>query len=96
MRLNKALTEGLGWLGRVRWFHHAESALIAFSLPFVMTWLVLGLRLDSSIHEWANFLHHYDIASAKARSPVEITYLVGLLVLFIIVEIARWGKKDKR
>lgn len=56
---------------RVRWFHHIETLLIALAVPFVMTIVIFGMRLDSTVHEWANFLKHYDAASPGAQASMQ-------------------------
>ncbi len=56
---------------RIRWFHHLETLLIALAVPFVMTILIFGMRLDSTVHEWANFLKHYDAASPGAQAGMQ-------------------------
>ena len=74
-------------LFRVRWFHHIETLLIALAVPFVMTILVFGLRLDSTVHEWANFLKHYDAASPADQAGMQGialgTYMFTVLTVFI-------------
>lgn len=77
----------------VRWVHHIESFFIALSLPIFMSAVIFGLRLDSCVHEWANFLKHYDVAEPAARRPIEILVLIIYIIALAIVVIARRPKK---
>ena len=74
---------------RIRWFHHLETLLIALAIPFVMTVLVFGMRLDSTIHEWANFLKHYDTAPPGAQTGMQGIALGTYAFIALTVSIAR-------
>lgn len=92
MRRNSFLKWAGRVLGRLRWFHHLESAAIAFTLIFVLSCAVLNFRIDSTIHEWGNFLTHFDAASPASRRPVEIAFGIVFALLFAGVAAARKGK----
>ena len=74
---------------RIRWFHHVETLLIALAVPFVMTVLIFGMRLDSTVHEWANFLKHYDAASPADQAGMQGIALGTYIFSALTVAIAR-------
>lgn len=73
--------------------HHLESLAIAFTICVTQTLLVFGLRVDSWMHETANFLRHYEVASAGARIPINFVLVMGFTLNLMIVVIARRHKQ---
>lgn len=73
--------------------HHLESLAIAFTICVTQTLLVFGLRVDSWMHETANFLRHYELASAGARVPINFLLAMGFVLNLMIVVIARRHKQ---
>lgn len=80
-------------LREVDFGHHVESLAIAFTICVTQTLLVFGLRVDSWIHETANFLRHYELASAGARVPINFVLATGFVLNLMIVVIARRHKQ---
>lgn len=73
--------------------HHLESVAIAFTICVTQTLLVFGLRVDSWMHETANFLRHYEVASDGARIPINFVLAMGFTLNLMIVVIARRHKQ---
>jgi len=69
--------------------HWLENAAITFSVCVVQSVLIFGLRVDSWIHETANFLHHYETASAVSRMPVNLIAGILFVLNMVVVSIAR-------
>ncbi len=80
-------------LREVDFGHHFESLAIAFTVCVTQTLLVFGLRVDSWMHETANFLRHYEVASDGARVPINFVLAVGFTLNLMIVVIARRHKQ---
>lgn len=75
--------------------HHLESLAIAFTICVAQTLLVFGLRVDSWMHETANFLRHYEDASLAARVPINFVIAFGFGLNLVIVVIARRFKEAR-
>lgn len=75
-----------------RLVHHLETAAISCTILVGLTLFVFGLRFESWVHEWANFLKHYSVAPATARLPVNIVIVVIYLMVFVIVWLGRRKK----
>lgn len=69
--------------------HWLENVAITFSVCVVQSVLVFGLRVDSWIHETANFLHHYETASVVGRVPVNLVAVILFSLNMVVVSIAR-------
>lgn len=83
----------IGVLRDVDFGHHLESLAITFTVSVVQTLLVFGLRVDSWMHETANFLRHYESASDVARIPINLVLAIGFTLNLLIVVIARRPKQ---
>ena len=75
--------------------HHLESLAIAFTVCVTQTLLVFGLRVDSWMHETANFLRHYEDATLAARTPINFVIAFGFGLNLVIVVIARRFKEAR-
>ncbi|MDC7684412.1 purine-cytosine permease-like transporter [Asticcacaulis sp. BYS171W] len=80
----------LSWSGL---FHQLETGAIAFAVSIGLTLVVFGFRVDSWMHEWANFLRHYVAATSVAREPVNLFLLAVYLTLFAVVWLSRRTKR---
>ena len=69
--------------------HHLESLAVAFTVCALQSLLLFGLRIDSWMHETANFLEHYARASAGARMPVNVVAAIFFGLNLVVVVIAR-------
>lgn len=94
--LNRAAAAIRSYLPNLRWsgvFHHLETAAIAFAVCIGLSLVVFGFRVDSWMHEWANFLRHYVVATPVARAPVNLFLLAVYLSLFAVVWLSRRTKR---
>ena len=77
--------------------HHLESLAVAFTVCVLQSVVMFGLRIDSWMHETANFLAHFATASAAARLPVEFvagTYFALTLMIVVIARRFREARDD--
>ena len=73
--------------------HFLESLAITFTFCVVQTIAIFGLRLDSWLHELANFLRHYEAATLAQRTPVHVVMATMFTLNLIVVVIARRHKE---
>ena len=90
---NRSLLTALSYLKSVNWPHHLESLFIAFSAVIFGSMLIVGLRIDSWLHELNNFLNHYHDAPASARQGVAAFLAVVYVLTLAVVMFARRQKK---
>ena len=69
--------------------HFLESLAVTLACCLLQSVALLGLRLDSWMHETANFLRHYEAASLQARLPVNLVIMILFSLNLIVVCIAR-------
>ncbi len=76
--------------------HGLETLCIAAVAFLLLTLALFGFRVDSWMHELANFLNHYLAATPQARFPVECV-LVGVFIVilgFVLIARGRFAKAE--